>query len=290
MTLWSAGWISSRGRKGGLEGESQFPKWSNRSPQKFMLVNTTQNIGCFSRNFLRLDSLSKSVSLQVISYFWTLRTGFFGNHWTITFIVFHCAICQCFKTKIHKDIGHRCLRNWVHKPAELAESQPQKDRGMFSPEVEKIQGTINAHHVHFTYGDDLDSAALKEGKSGTFQDQMKSIHDRLDETLEAEDVGVFAFCDSDIQIFRFKNSLFVDRMSACPLVLSINVKIWGEITKWFVKDFSVMLFQKRKTKTCKKGIQSLERRKDLSSITAPILTHSKKLTVPFFCHKYINLQ
>lgn len=121
---------------------------------------------------------------------------------------------------------------------------------MFSPEVDKIQGTINAHHVHFTYGDDLDSAALKEGKSGTFEDQMKSIHDRLDETLEAEDVRVFAFCDSDIQIFRSKNSLFEDCMSACPLVLSINVKIWGERTKWFVKDFSVMLFQKRKT--CKK--------------------------------------
>jgi len=39
---------------------------------------------------------------------------------------------------------------------------PFADDRMFSPEVEKIQGTINAHHVHFTYGDDLDSAALKD--------------------------------------------------------------------------------------------------------------------------------
>ena len=133
MTLWSAGWISSRGRKGGLEGESQFPKWSNCSPQKFMLVNTTQNIGCFSRNFLRLDSLSKSVSLQVISYFWTLRTGFFGNHWTITFIVFHCAICQCFKTKIHKilvtdvlETGSTSQPKWLnlsHKKTEVCSVQ-----------------------------------------------------------------------------------------------------------------------------------------------------------------------
>ncbi len=100
--------------------------------------------------------------------------------------MFHCAIWKCFKTKIHEILVTHVLE--TGSIAELAESQPQKDRGMFSPEVEKIQGTINAHHVHFTYGDDLDSAALKEGKDGTVQDQMRLIRDRLDETLEAEDI------------------------------------------------------------------------------------------------------